>query len=38
MNRISRITGALLMGAAAIVVAPWLHRLLHRLHADEGDD
>jgi len=26
------------LGATAIVVAPWLHRLLHRLHADEGDD
>jgi hypothetical protein len=31
-------SGIVFLGAAAIVVAPWLHRLLHRLHADEGDD
>jgi hypothetical protein len=30
-------SGILFLGAAAIVVAPWLHRLLHRLHADEED-
>src|SRR5262245_32524961 len=30
-------SGIVFLGAAAIVMAPWLHRLLHRLHADEAD-
>jgi hypothetical protein len=27
-------SGIVFLGTAAILVAPWLHRLLHRLHAD----
>jgi hypothetical protein len=30
-------SGIVFLGTAAIVIAPWLHRLLHRLHADEAD-
>ena len=33
----SLFSGIVFLGTAAIVVAPWLHRLLHRLHADEAD-
>jgi hypothetical protein len=33
----SLFSGIVFLGAAAIVMAPWLHRLLHRLHADEQD-
>lgn len=31
-------SGIVFLGAAAIVVAPWLHRLLHQLHADGADE
>jgi hypothetical protein len=34
----SLFSGIVFLGTAAIVIAPWLHRFLHRLHADEGDD
>jgi hypothetical protein len=33
----SLFSGIVFLGTAAIVIAPWLHRLLHRLHADESD-
>lgn len=33
----SLFSGIVFLGTAAIVIAPWLHRLLHRLHADEAD-
>jgi hypothetical protein len=33
----SLFSGIVFLGTAAIVIAPWLHRLLHRLHADEQD-
>jgi hypothetical protein len=31
-------SGIVFLGAAAIVMAPWLHRLLHKLHADDVDE
>lgn len=31
-------SGIVFLGTSAILVAPWLHRLLHRLHVDEDDD
>ena len=31
-------SGIVLIGTAAVLLAPWVHRLLHRLHADEGDE
>ena len=30
-------SGLVLIGVAAILLAPWLHLLLHKLHADEKD-
>ena len=27
-------SGLIFIGSAAVLVAPWLHRLLHRLHAE----
>ena len=33
----SLFSGIVFLGTAAIVIAPWLHRFLHRLHADEQD-
>jgi hypothetical protein len=33
----SLFSGIVFLGTAAIVIAPWLHRLLHGLHADESD-
>ena len=29
-------SGLVFIGSAAVLVAPWLHRLLHRLHAEPG--
>lgn len=29
-------SGLVLIGTTGILLAPWLHRFLHRLHADEG--
>ncbi len=31
-------SGIVLLATAGILMAPWVHRLLHRLHADEGDE
>ena len=31
-------SGIVLIGTAAVLLAPWVHRLLHRLHADEDDE
>lgn len=31
-------SGIVLLAVAGILMAPWVHRLLHRLHADEGDE
>lgn len=31
-------SGLVFIGTAAVLVAPWLHRLLHRLHAEADDD
>ena len=30
-------SGLVLVGTSAILLGPWIHRLLHRLHADEKD-
>ena len=30
-------SGLALISTAAILLAPWVHRLLHKLHADEPD-
>jgi hypothetical protein len=30
-------SGIVFLGAAAVIVAPLLHRLLHQLHADDSD-
>ncbi len=31
-------SGLLFIGAASVVLAPFVHRVLHRLHLDEDDD
>ena len=31
-------SGLVFIGTAGILVAPWIHRLLHRLHAESRDD
>lgn len=31
-------SGLFLIGTAAVMLSPWIHRLLHHLHADEKDD
>jgi len=31
-------SGLVFVGAAAVLVSPWLHRLLHRLHAEPDED
>ena len=31
-------SGLIFVGSAAVLVAPWLHGLLHRLHAEPDDD
>ena len=31
-------SGLMFIGSAAVLVAPWLHGLLHRLHADTEPD
>jgi len=31
-------SGLVFIGSAAVLVAPWLHALLHRLHAEPDDE
>ncbi|MGE0736115.1 MAG: hypothetical protein AB7G15_07210 [Alphaproteobacteria bacterium] len=31
-------SGLIFLGAAAVIVAPWVHHLLHRLHAEDPED
>lgn len=31
-------SGLVFVGAAAVLVSPWLHRLLHSLHAEPDED
>jgi hypothetical protein len=31
-------SGIVLLAVAGILMSPWVHRLLHRLHADEDDE
>ncbi|MFO0988605.1 MAG: hypothetical protein U1F37_14760 [Alphaproteobacteria bacterium] len=31
-------SGLIFVGSAAVLVAPWLHALLHRLHAEDDDE
>ena len=31
-------SGLIFIGSAAVLVAPWLHGLLHRLHAEPDDE
>ena len=31
-------SGLMFIGSAAVLVAPWLHGLLHRLHAEPDDE
>lgn len=31
-------SGLVFIGVAGLLIAPWAHRLLHRMHADEADD
>ncbi len=30
-------SGLIFLGSTAVIVAPWVHHLLHRLHADDDD-
>ncbi|MCC7048548.1 MAG: hypothetical protein IT562_17665 [Alphaproteobacteria bacterium] len=30
-------SGLFLIGTAAVLLTPWLHHVLHKLHADEGE-